>query len=75
MNMQGIDIFDDVSQTKEVQSYNEFVSKSSDGVLIYENIVAIPMLDDFNDISGAIILKRDINEDRLIRKELNFKNS
>ena len=75
MNMQGIDIFDDVSQTKEVQSYNEFVSKSSDGILIYENIVAIPMLDDFNDISGAIILKRDINKDRLIRKELNFKNS
>ena len=75
MNMQGIDIFDDISQTKEVQSYNEFVSKSSDGILIYENIVAIPMLDDFNDISGAIILKRDINKDRLIRKELNFKNS
>ena len=75
MNMQGIDIFDDVSQTKEVQSYNEFVSKSSDGILIYENIVAIPMLDDFNDISGAIILKRDVAKDRLIRKELNFKNS
>lgn len=75
MNMQGIDIFDDVSQTKEVQSYNEFVSKSSDGVLIYENIVAIPMLDEFNDINGALILKRDITKERLIRKELNFKNS
>lgn len=75
MNMQGIDIFDDISQTKEVQSYNEFVSKSSDGVLIYENIVAIPMLDEFNDINGAIILKRDITKERLIRKELNFKNS
>ena len=75
MNMQGIDIFDEISQSKEVKSYNEFVSKSNDGVLIYENIVAIPMLDEFNDINGAIILKQDITKERLVKKELNFRNS
>lgn len=75
MNMQGIDIFDEISQSKEVKSYNEFVSKSSDGILIYEDIVAIPMLDEFNDINGAIILKRDITKERLTSKELNFKNA
>ncbi len=75
MNMQGIDIFDEVSQSKEIKCYDEFVSKSNDGILIYENIVAIPMLDEFNDINGAIILKQDITKERLIKKELNFRNS
>lgn len=75
MNMQGTDIFDEICQSKDVKTYNEFVSKSKDGILIYEDIVAIPMLDEFNDISGAIILKRDITKERLTSKELNFKNA
>ncbi|WP_201030320.1 bifunctional diguanylate cyclase/phosphodiesterase [Campylobacter fetus] len=74
-NLKGTNIYDDILQSKQICRYNEFISKSKKGLLIYEKIIAIPTLDEYSQISGAIIVKQDITKERLIAKELGFKTA
>ncbi|AII15435.1 PAS sensor-containing diguanylate cyclase/phosphodiesterase [Campylobacter iguaniorum] len=60
-------------QTKQSCKYENFISKTKNGILAYGNIVAVPSLDSDFDVNGAIILRKDTTRERLITKELNFK--
>lgn len=70
------DIYDSMLTTirnKSIWQYDDFLSKTKNGILIYEKAIAVPTLDESFEVDGAIVLKKDITKERLITKELNFR--
>lgn len=70
------EIYDNMLTTirnKGIWQYDDFLSKTKNGILIYEKAMAIPTLDKSFEVDGAIVLKKDITSERLIAKELNFR--
>ncbi|CUU83962.1 bifunctional diguanylate cyclase/phosphodiesterase [Campylobacter hyointestinalis] len=75
-NMNSDNIYDNLLKNisnNQIWSHDDFISKTKNGVLMYEKVVAVPTFNEYYEVSGAVILKKDITKERLIARELNFK--
>ncbi|ANE33317.1 PAS sensor-containing diguanylate cyclase/phosphodiesterase [Campylobacter hyointestinalis subsp. hyointestinalis LMG 9260] len=75
-NMNSDSIYDNLLKNisnNQIWSHDDFISKTKNGVLMYEKVVAVPTFNEYYEVSGAVILKKDITKERLIARELNFK--
>ncbi|WP_181562906.1 bifunctional diguanylate cyclase/phosphodiesterase [Campylobacter hyointestinalis] len=75
-NMNSDNIYDNLLRdinNNQIWSHDDFISKTKNGVIIYEKVIAVPIFNEYYEVSGAAILKKDITKERLVARELNFK--